>query len=149
MHATCICDHLNTNQPCSQMKISFYCWAYTYVARLNNYRHTHCMANVNWSAFLEYLLLTMQIHDWWNGTNRGLYICKLAVATWYCSHCQYTCLSRSFSEIYCSPLNSVHVIFVSPQFFFLNAATTHLTLPTPLIFMLSHYLFARLAVQKL
>ena len=29
------------------------------------------MSNVNWSAFLEGLLPTIQSHDWNNGTNGG------------------------------------------------------------------------------
>ena len=32
------------------------------------------LTNVNWSAFPECFLLTMQIHDWLNGANRGLSI---------------------------------------------------------------------------
>ena len=30
------------------------------------------LANVDWSAFPECFLLTLWIHDWWNGTNEGL-----------------------------------------------------------------------------
>ena len=43
------------------------------IATLNNYTCSlPPLANFDWSASPECFFLTMQIHNWWNGTNGGL-----------------------------------------------------------------------------
>ena len=61
---------IKTSHVCIQTEISFIAHL---IATINNYAYSLLpLANIDWSASPECFFLTMLIHNWWNGQNKGL-----------------------------------------------------------------------------
>ena len=78
-------SHLDKNLHClHQNWIQFYCHSLqTLIICLSL---VYQVLNVNWSAFLKRILLTLQSHDWNNGTNGGCQLGSgdLGLPHWFC-----------------------------------------------------------------
>ena len=98
------------------------------IATLSNYACSMPpVAKVDWSAFPECILPTMQIHDWWNGAKRGLqfgcgdmiwlllsvHVCLGLVVEYWSFVGASTC--HSYSELYYLFLNSSLFKLLLPQ----------------------------------
>ena len=113
-----------------------------FIATLNNYTCSLSpLANVNWSAFPECLLLTMWIHNWWNGANKELQISSrdltLLALSWTTAYIGLVMGHWPIVSTCGCHRDSKPAICVMPCFFILAFVTTH---PTPATFLLTPYL---------
>ena len=69
---TCVTSSPKTRHVCTIPEFNFITPAYRYVyTQWLPIPSVSIMLHINWSSFLEVILLTLQSHDWNNGTNEG------------------------------------------------------------------------------